>query len=342
MDNTNDIVGNRVDHYQVLQHLARGGMADVYLAEDVNLQRKVALKVMLDLLATDQQFAARFRREAQTVARLDHPNIVQVYSTGFLATGQPYIAMQYIDGGSLHARLERFANRDKLVPTEQALAIMRQVAVALDVAHRAGIVHRDLKPANILLKQDGTPIVVDLGIAAVQDGPRLTQTGNLIGTPNYMSPEQVRGVPLDGRSDLYSLGVILYELLSGQRPFEAESSIAILHKHVYESPLPLAMLRPDLSPQTLAIVETALQKEPEQRYQSANEMVEALREAIRSETGGSAVRRTTVWLPQPEESDLVSKRMVVQAAPGAPTIRDPQPPPGAGVQTEPRPASTLR
>ena len=318
MDSTK-LIGQQVDRYKVLQHLARGGMADVFIAEDVDLKRQVALKVMLDVLAADDTFVQRFRREAQTVARLDHPNIVQVYSTGLTPMGQPYIAMQFINGGSLSEKLKQFAEQGKLVPTEQALAIIRQIANALGVAHQAGIVHRDLKPGNILIRNDGTPVLVDLGIAAVQGGPKLTQTGNLIGTPNYMSPEQVRGLPLDGRSDLYSLGVILYELLSGKRPFDAPESIAILHKHVYEEPEPLRNLRRDLSAETLQVVETSLAKDPAARYQNAAQMVAAIDRAIVNESGGAPVRQTTVWLPNPHESDFISRSGVMLQATGFPT-----------------------
>jgi serine/threonine-protein kinase len=323
MKNAQELVGERIDQYEILQHIARGGMADVYLAKDVDLQRQVALKVLIGALAVDRQFAQRFRREAQTVARLDHPNIVHIYSTGFAPGDRPYIAMQYIDGGSLRDRLKALAQRGKLVPTAQALQIVRRMAVALEVAHQAGIVHRDLKPANILLKQDGAPVLVDLGIAAVQGGARLTQTGSLLGTPAYMSPEQARGIPLDGRSDLYSLGVILYELLSGKRPFESEESIAILHKHVYEPPPPLEQIRPDLAYPVLQVVETALQKDPNDRFAGAQQMVAALDQAIVAEVGRRSVPKTTVWLPDPNDSDLISRRTVVQDTP------PPSPRPGA-------------
>ncbi len=314
MDSTK-LIGQQVDRYRVLQHLARGGMADVYVAEDVDLKRKVALKVMLDVLAMDDSFVQRFRREARTVAQLDHPNIVQVYSTGLTPMGQPYIAMQFIDGSSLSEKLKQFAADDKLVPTEQALMIVRQIAQALGVAHRAGVVHRDLKPGNILIRRDGTPVLVDLGIAAVQGGPKLTQTGNLIGTPNYMSPEQVRGQDLDGRSDLYSLGIILYELLSGKRPFDAPESIAILHKHVYEAPEPLQNKRGDLMPATLEVVNTSLAKDPNDRYQNAAQMVAAIDRAIAAESGGAPVRQTTVWLPDPHDSDFISRERVALPTP---------------------------
>ncbi|MCA9969355.1 MAG: serine/threonine protein kinase, partial [Anaerolineales bacterium] len=316
------LIGQQIDRYRVLAHIDRGGMADVYLAEDVDLQRAVALKVMLDTLTADEQFVQRFRREAQMVARLDHPNIVQVYRTGVTDDNRPYIAMQYIDGGSLRDRLRHFAAENQLVPTAQALAIVRQVAVALGVAHAAGIIHRDLKPGNVLLKENGTPVLVDLGIAAVQGGARLTSTGNLIGTPHYMSPEQVRGLRLDGRSDLYSLGVILYELLSGERPFEASESVAVLHQHVYEPPPALMDRRPDLTPQTLHLVEKALAKAPERRYATAAEMVADVDAALLAESGGAPLRPTTVWLPEPQARDLLPRSEVISRQTPAAAVGD--------------------
>ena len=311
------LIGEEIDRYRIIKHIARGGMADVYLAEDVSLQRKVALKVMLDTLSMDAQFVQRFQREAQTVAKLEHTNIVQVYSTGlmpqqFAATQQPYLAMQYIDGGSLREKLEELANRGKLLTTEQALNFGRQIAQALGVAHKARVVHRDLKPSNILIRPDGTPVLVDLGIAVVGDGTKLTQTGSLIGTPYYMSPEQVRGKPLDGRSDLYSLGVILYEVLAGMRPFEADESIAVLHKQVYEEPLPLDKFRSDLTIQTLQIVETALKKDPSRRFQSAEEMILAIDQAIQAEGMQGPNPEATYVLTQLDDESLMSRHSIVR------------------------------
>ena len=315
--NNDSLIGRQIDQYRILRHLARGGMADVYLAEDVDLQRKVALKVMLDALAaSDPQFAERFRREAITVAKLDHPNIVQVYTVGQTPAGQPYIAMQYIEGGSLQEKLAELADRKKLLTTEQTLNVARQIALALAAAHKAGIVHRDLKPANVLIRPDGTPVLVDLGIAAVQGGAKLTQTGSVIGTPAYMSPEQVRGVPLDGRADLYSLGIMLYEMLTGIRPFDGDSSIAVLHQQVYEEPLPLDKFRPDLRPPTVKLVETALQKDPARRYQSAQEMVQAVDRAIQAEGLSGPNPGVTAVLTQMSDSKLLSRGSLIRS-PGA-------------------------
>ena len=330
MNDMQDLVGKRIGRYEVQAHVGRGGMADVYLVYDVDLQRKVALKILLPALAHDAAFVQRFRREAQTVARLDHPNIVNVYDIGLTPQQRPYIAMQYIEGGSLRDRLAELAERSKLIPTEQALAIMRQMAEALSVAHQAGIVHRDLKPGNILVRTDGTPVLVDLGIAVVAGGARLTQTGNLIGTPHYMSPEQVRDQPLDGRSDLYSLGIILYELLAGVRPFDAEESIAILHKQVYEEPLPLEQLRDDLAPQTAMIVRACLQKDPGRRYQHAADLVGAIDQALAAEGSSARLAKTTVLLPGADVGELISRQQVVHVPPV-------MPPPGAIPPARPQP-----
>jgi len=304
--------GQQIGRYRILEHIARGGMADVYLAEDVDLRRKVALKVMLETLSLEPEFVQRFRREAQTVARLDHTNIVQVFSTGLTPTNQPYIAMQFIEGGSLRERLAQLAERGKLLTTEQALNIARQLALALSVAHRAHIVHRDLKPSNVLIKPDGTPVLVDLGIASVRSGEKLTQTGSLLGTPSYMSPDQVRGLDLDGRSDIYSLGIILYEMLTGTRPFEAEESIAVLHKQVYEEAVPVRKRRPDVSLQTQYVVETCMMKDPAQRFQTAEQLISAIDQALEAEGEAGPNPMATQVLTRLSDSDLISRRQVVR------------------------------
>ena len=285
MSDPQQFVGKQVDQFQIQQHIARGGMADVYLGYDVDLQRPVALKILLPVLAADTQFVARFRREAQTAARLEHPNIVKVYGIGTISSGQPYIAMQFVDGGDLRQVVKTVQTTRQPLTAVQALRYLRPVAEALSVAHAASVIHRDLKPSNILLRPDGTPIMVDLGIAAVQTGPKLTNTGTLIGTPAYMSPEQARGVSLDGRSDIYSFGVILYELLTGTRPFEADDPLAILHKHVYEEPIAIEQLRSDLSAETVQLVRRCLQKEPEQRPATAAELVSIIDFALQAEGG---------------------------------------------------------
>lgn len=283
MSDPQQLVGQQLDQFQIQKHIARGGMADVYLGYDVDLERKVALKIMLPVLATDEQFVARFRREAQTAAQLEHPNIVRVYAIGTVPSGQPYIAMQFVDGGDLRQVMQDAKAKGQLLTAVQALSYLRPMADALITAHAAAIIHRDLKPSNILLRPDGVPIMVDLGIAAVQTGPKLTNTGTLIGTPAYMSPEQARGAPLDGRSDIYSLGVILYEMLTGRRPFEADDPLAILHKHVYETPTPVQQLRPGITVETAQLVHQCLQKEPDQRPASAAKLLGEIDYALEAE-----------------------------------------------------------
>jgi serine/threonine-protein kinase len=304
MTNSESLIGQQINSYKISTHLARGGMADVYLADDLNLRRKVVLKIMLPHLVQNEAFVTRFQREARTTARLNHPNIIQVYSTGLTLDGRPYLAMQYIRGGTLHENLTRLAAQGQLLSTQTALTITRQIGGALNVAHGAGIVHRDLKPSNILLHTNGVPVLTDLGIAAVESTTRLTQTGEVMGTPFYMSPEQAQGKTLDGRSDIYSLGVILYETLAGNPPFQATSPLAVLHQHIYEPPPLLKANRVDLSPITNQVVEICLRKEPDQRYQNAGELVTALDRALAAETAvptpaATASLTATVIEPQP-------------------------------------------
>ena len=298
------IIGQQIDHYLIESHIARGGMADVYLARDVRLRRQVALKVMLADLTHQPEATARFEREAEAVAQLHHPNIVQIYTVGLTPSNQPYLAMQYVRGGSLHTQLTRLAERQQRLATRDVLNLGRQIADALDTAHRAGIVHRDLKPGNILLQPDGAPVLTDLGIAAMQGREtQLTQMDRVLGTPQYMSPEQALGRKVDGRSDIYSLGVILYQMLAGHVPFDGDSPLAILHQHVYEPPPPLVEIRPDLTEVTYWVIDKALQKNPAERFRTAAEMAAALEQARAAESGQPAAAdimpATTTVTPPP-------------------------------------------
>ncbi|MEZ4514331.1 MAG: protein kinase [Chloroflexota bacterium] len=284
MLDANTLIGQKIGRYLVEEHIAQGGMANVYRATDTDLDRQVALKIMLPELARDKQFVDRFRREAQAVARLNHPNIVQVYGTDLTPSQQPYIAMQFINGRSLAEILQKLAEKRQTIPIPDVLLMVRQIADALHVSHEAGIIHRDIKPSNILIRPDRTPVLVDLGIAALDSShTRLTHTGNLLGTPHYMSPEQIKGEQVDGRSDIYSLGVILYELLSGQLPFNMPSTMAVMHSHVYEEPPPIEQLQSDLPTDIRRLVHTCLQKDPGQRL-TAVELLHAL-DHIMGDTG---------------------------------------------------------
>ena len=311
-----NMIGQRVGRYTVVGHLGRGGMANVYLAHEEGLERHVALKVLLPAYAQHEEFKTRFTREAQTTANLQHPNILRIFSTGLTGTGQPYIAMEYCKRGTLGDWLGQLSQRGRMLPVVQAFALVRQIADALSVAHQEGIVHRDLKPANILIRDDGTPVLADLGIAVISAATRLTRTGELLGTPEYMSPEQASGDPVDGRSDIYSLGIILYELLAGQRPFDAESAMAVLHKQLYEKPASLRSIHPGLSSQGYQIVERCLQKQPSARFQSASDLVTYLDRALAAEGISAWTAGSGLWLLPLDNKNLPSRDAVLHGSMG--------------------------
>jgi|tagenome__1003787_1003787.scaffolds.fasta_scaffold20982243_3 beta-lactam-binding protein with PASTA domain len=252
--------------YRIVRRLGRGGMADVYLAEDEELGRRVAIKILNERHAADEQFVERFRREATNAAGLSHPNIVSIYDRGE-AEGTYYIAMEYLEGSTLKDIL---AQRGPL-PVGDAIDFTRHILDALKVAHRKGIVHRDIKPHNVMCDADGRVKVTDFGIARA-GASQMTEAGSIIGTAQYLSPEQARGGVVDARSDLYSVGIVLYELLTGTVPFTGDTSVEIAMKHLSTTPEPPSARRPDL-PQALdQIVLRALAKDPDERYQTAEEM----------------------------------------------------------------------
>ncbi len=264
------IVDNR---YRVLRRLGSGGMADVWLAEDSHLQRQVALKVLHRRYLQDREFVARFQREAEHAAGLQHPNIVAVYDRG--SDGDVnYIAMQYVQGPSLKELIDRGLTSD------QAVALVRQVLEGARFAHRNGIVHRDLKPQNVIVDEEGKAVVTDFGIARAGVS-EITQTGSVMGTPHYLSPEQAQGFEVTPVSDLYSIGVILYEALTRRVPFEADSAVAIAMKQVSETPLRPSSINPQVSPALDAVVMRALEKDPGQRFQSADAFIAALDAALK-------------------------------------------------------------
>lgn len=253
--------------YRVLRELGHGGMANVYLAEQESIEREVALKVMLPALAaSDPSFSARFIREAKIVARLAHPHIIAVYDVG-IAGPYHYFSMEYVTGGDLKARI-----RQGMMP-KLAFAIIRQVAMALAFAHAKGYVHRDVKPENVLFRQDGTALLTDFGIAKSNEpATRMTATGAVIGTPHYMSPEQAQGHELDHRSDLYSLGVMLYELLTGDLPYTGSSAVSIGIKHLKE---PIPQLAPPVHVYQ-PLINRLLAKNPDDRFQTGDDVLAAL------------------------------------------------------------------
>ena len=269
--------------YVIKRKLGSGGMADVYLAEDQELGRRVALKLLDDRHASDEQFVERFRREAQSAAGLNHPNIVSIFDRG-RAEGTYYIAMEYLDGRTL----KELIVRNGPTPIPIAIDYARQILGALSFAHRDGIVHRDIKPHNIIVGGDGRLKVTDFGIAR-SGTSQMTEAGSIVGTAQYLSPEQARGAPVDPRSDLYSLGIVLYEMLTGEVPFSGDTPVEIAMKHLSQVPVPPSELRADVPHDLDAVVLRALAKDPDQRYGSAEEMDADLARVAR----GVAVSRET-------------------------------------------------
>ena len=281
-----DLIGKTLGQFEIIEEVGRGGMASVYRARQASINRIVAVKVLPRSLLHDPSFYERFTREVDLVAHLEHPHILPIYDYGEV-DGTPYIAMRYLAGGSMAQWIRR-----GLPPLDKLAKPIEQVSAALDYAHQEGVIHRDLKPGNILLDENGNAYLSDFGIARVLDS-NLTGSA-IIGTPAYMSPEQANGLPLDARSDIYSLGVVLYELVTGQEPFEAETPVALLLKHINE-PMPSARaLRSDLPLSAERVIAKATAKRPEERYPSASDLADAFAAALGAH-GHSAA---------PEEDDL--------------------------------------
>ena len=268
------------ERYRVLNRIGSGGMADVYCAEDLQLGRRVALKLLYRRFAEDEEFVERFRREASSAAGLQHPNVVAVYDRGEF-DGTYYIAMEYLEGRSL----KQVVRQDGALEPDRAIDLVIQILKAARFAHRRGIVHRDIKPHNVIVDDEGRAKVTDFGIARA-GASDMTETGSIMGTAQYLSPEQAQGHPVDARADLYSIGVVLYELLTGRVPFDAESAVTIALKQVSEEPVPPSQLNPAISAQLEDVVTKALQKDPAYRFADADEFIRAL-EAVRGVAAGT-------------------------------------------------------
>ena len=272
-------VGSTVGKYQIIELLGRGGMAEVYKGYQENLERYVAIKVMHAFLASDADFLGRFRREARAMAALNHPNIVGVYDFDVVGDSY-YIVMEFVGQGALKERLDSLGSQNQRMPMGEAVRIVLEIADALAYAHSRGMYHRDIKPGNILLSETGKAILVDFGIAKMMSGPSHTATGSMIGTPAYMSPEQGLGQPGDHRSDIYSLGVLFFQMVTGQLPFNAETPLAVVMKHVSEAVPQPSTVEPNVPASIQTIIMRAMSKDPEERYQSATEMANELRRAL--------------------------------------------------------------
>ncbi len=298
-----DLIGANLGPYRVLEQIGRGGMATVYKAYHPATDRAVAIKVLPEQLADDPNFLARFEREARVVASLQHVHILPVFDYG-QERGVTYLVMPYITGGTLKEYLQ-----DHSLTLDEIVRLFSQIAEAVDYAHRRGVIHRDLKPGNVLLDESSNALLSDFGLTRMaQSSSSLTGTG-VIGTPAYMSPEQGQGLPTDTRSDIYSLGIMLYEFIVGDVPFSADTPVAIIFKHISQ-PLPLPRTsRPDTPDVVEAVILRALAKSPEDRFQSAADMAKALQEAViiaRTDTDATEAaidHRTPIWSDtKPDES----------------------------------------
>jgi serine/threonine protein kinase/Tfp pilus assembly protein PilF len=284
------MIGRTVSHYRIVEKLGEGGMGEVYLAEDIELKRKVALKFLPKRIASDPDALARFKREAQAAAALNHPNIITVHEIG-RHEDQSFIAMAYIDGDPLDEELR------KGISLERALDVVGQVCAGLDKAHRAGIVHRDIKPENLLIDPDGRVKILDFGLATFGEPGAPQADDSTGGTLCYMSPEQVRGEKADVRSDVFSLGAVLYEILAGKRPFKGEHTDAVRYSILHEDPEPLSRLNPRVTPELERIVAKALAKDPAERYASAALLagdLESVSTAPTSTSRKSSLRRLAI------------------------------------------------
>ena len=305
---TPQVLGER---YEIGGVLGRGGMAEVHRGRDLRLGREVAVKVLRHDLARDPSFQVRFRREAQASASLNHPAIVAVYDTGEDRTttgATPYIVMEYVEGETLRDVLRREGH----LSPERAMALSADICGALDFSHRNGIVHRDVKPGNVMITPQGTVKVMDFGIArAVSDSAAtMTSTAAVIGTAQYLSPEQARGEGVDARSDVYSMGCMLFELVTGAPPFTGDSPVAVAYQHVREDPRLPSSINPGIPPELDAIVLKAMSKNPANRYQSAAEMRNDLLRAL----AGQRVEATPVM-------GDAEKTTILAATPGVPVRR---------------------
>jgi serine/threonine-protein kinase len=295
-----EVAGNTLvdGRYRILRRIGSGGMADVYCAEDSHLGRQVAIKVLHRRFAQDQEFVERFRREAKSAAGLSHPNVVGVFDRGE-HEGTYYIAMEFLTGRTL----KDIVTSEAPLPQERVIDVGTQILQAAGFAHRHGVIHRDFKPHNVIVDEHGHAKVTDFGIARA-GASEMTETGSIMGTAQYLSPEQAQGHAVTATSDIYSIGVMLYEMLAGRLPFEGDSAVAVALKHLSEPPAPISQWRPDVHPALEAVVMAALAKHPAQRWQSAEDLAAALEAArAQSEAGHNGGQDTASFAPIPMPAD---------------------------------------
>jgi serine/threonine protein kinase len=308
---TPDLTGVTLGDFQVESLIGQGGMGSVYLARQISLNRPVAIKVLKPDLIKNPNYLSRFEAEAWAAAKLNHPNVVHIYAFSSVNDIR-FIAMEYVEG----TNLRDYLRKKKRIELPLAISIIRQAAMAIGAAGELGLIHRDIKPENLLLKRNGLVKVADFGLCRDIESDRmhLTQPGMTMGTPLYMSPEQVQGHPIDHRSDLYSLGVTCYHMLAGSPPFKGESSLAIALKHVKDQPIDLSVHRPDLPVEFTRIVMKLMNKRPEDRYQTAGEM---LRDLARAKDGASTSVATSAAMTDASSSAVNSQTLDKPAVSGS-------------------------
>ncbi|MBI9046483.1 MAG: protein kinase [Anaerolineaceae bacterium] len=299
-----NLTGKTLGKYEINDRLGKGGMAEVYKAYHPRLDTHVAIKVLYSHLIDEDNFLTRFEREARSVASLRHTNIVRIFD--FDVEDETYfMVMDFIDGPPLNKFLSEIHQKGEHLSRDFILKLFQQISAALDYAHSQGMIHRDVKTANILLDSQKNAFLADFGIAHIVSHTQFTATGTLIGTPAYMSPEQCQGLSLTTSSDIYSLGILLYEMLVGHTPFDQDTPMVVIHKQIYE-PLPKpSQINPEISPALEAVIMKALKKKPEERYQSAGEMAAALKSAIQTDSPPEieAVPQTEIFIPSELPSD---------------------------------------
>jgi serine/threonine-protein kinase len=319
-----EVAGNTLvdGRYRILRRIGSGGMADVYCAEDSHLGRQVAIKVLHRRFAQDQEFVERFRREAKAAAGLNHPNVVGVFDRGE-HEGTYYIAMEFLTGRTL----KDIVTAEAPMPQERVIDIGTQILVAAGFAHRNGVIHRDFKPHNVIVDELGHAKVTDFGIARA-GASEMTETGSIMGTAQYLSPEQAQGHAVTATSDIYSIGVMLYEMLAGRLPFEGDSAVAVALKHLSEPPPPISQLRSDVHPALEAVVMAALAKDPAERWQSAEDLAAAL-EAARAqiEAGQNGGQDTAAFapIPMPADDATAATQLVGEPQPVLAPVAEPRP-----------------
>jgi serine/threonine protein kinase len=294
----------RIAGYTLLEQIGYGGMAVVYRARQETLDRTVAIKILSENMAASPEFMERFRREARTAANLRHPNVITVHDFGEDDRGVPYLVMEYIEGPTLADLMDAGLDDDR-IPN-----LLDQIAAGLDYAHVRGVIHRDIKPGNVLMTEEGRAVLADFGLAWLLEGAQLTLTGGVIGTPEYMSPEQAAGHPFDHRADVYALGIVLYEMLVGERPFVSETPIGMLLQHLQDTAPSVLLARPDLPAAVGDVLARALVKDPNDRYSSAGELAKAFREAFSQRARRDIGAIHTAPLSGSDEPVVISDQVV--------------------------------